>query len=328
MIDANAPIRCFLEIPLSEMALLAPRLRRRSLEAMAVIVIHNTENMADGWERFAAESWERVSALREIAPDRRAVRVDWAGNNEIKFGTNTQQTYLVLNEIANRWDGDDVLGREQFRFGYVDQEHPDVDAVARLNGLCAPLGRMCQQWGNYNYVSGVPSIKQVGWWGPTYPRAGNASCPEAYCWHGPVWERWIATRNQVRSANALEPGSAVPVLPVLSSYSSVPNNGLTDEQAAAMTRAGVIHDILSGTRTLTWAVYMTPPEEHDRMADAIQDGIDTAERWLSRPIRNPLSLSMKTRNSPRRTYKAVEIPSDAAIVETAGFGTSRGSFGV
>lgn len=307
---ATGPIMAFAEVQLADMARHTPRIRRSRIEPMAVVTIDHTAGKSEDWKPFIEVSWERVKQLADVPPDRRAVRIDWAGNNEIKFDADTQQTYLILREIGRRWMADPELRTTKARFVYADQEHPDDYAPERLHGLMSCCAGWADRWGNHNYCTGVDRIPQLGWWGVTYPRVGNASCPEGYCWNGSngggqatIWERFVATLNQIRSCNAYEAGSCVPALPVVADE----KNGLvTPERSLWWTRQLVMHAVLSGCRMFTWPTYMTPDSLLEQMADTITEAIDEAQLLMS-----------------ARTVRLTKISDKATGVTTRGFTTRK-----
>lgn len=306
----TGPIMCFAEVRLDQMADHTPRIRRSRIEPMAVVTIDHTAGKSEDWKPFIEFSWERVKELAEVPPDRRAVRIDWAGNNEIKYDADTQQTYLILREIGKRWMNDPDLSASKARFVYADQEHPGTNAPERLSGLMSCCADWADRWGNHNYCTGVDRIPQLGWWGLTYPRVGNASCPEGYCWNGAngggrasIWERFVSTLNQIRSCNAYEAGSCVPALPVV----CVEHKGLvTAERSLWWTRQLVMHAVLTGCRMFTWPTYMTPDNLLERMADTITEAIDEANLLLS-----------------ARNARLGAISTSAKMVATRGYVTKR-----
>lgn len=299
--NTTGPIMAFAEVQLAHMAAHTPRIRRSRIEPMAVVTIDHTAGKSPDWHKFIDLSWDRVRQLADVRPDRRAVRVDWAGNNEIKYDADTQQTYLLLREIGKRWRDTPEFAGSKCRFLYTDQEHPGSHAADRLHGLLSACSDWCDRWGNHNYCTGVDRIPQLGWWGVTYPRVGTASCPEGYCWNGAnrgfngatLWQRFVATINQIRSCNAYEPGSCVPALPVL----CVEKGGMaTPERSLWLTRQLVIHGVLSGCQMFTWPTYMTPDALIEQMADTIAEALDDAQNMLSsRPARlGALAADTKT----------------------------------
>lgn len=234
------------------------------------------------------------------------------------------------------------------------EERPHPQRARILTGLLAPVLEVADHLTNYNMATGDPSIACKAWWGEYgqkgVERVGTMSDIEAYDIDRPgrgnggdadPWRGFIRMVNAIRSCCKVGPTTVhLPIrLPDL-------------EASRRATRALVIHAAIAGVREFVW--FVNGSIHHSRinpvgreteqealarafreleaeiapMADWLQDGITSAEKWLARPIRSVFALDPKVRTSPRTQYKPTEIPSTAAIIDSGGFKTSRTQIGI